>query len=202
MAEIRGELHSYGQPGGAAQLNAMLVAVKEYPAAKQYLLQQKFTSEQLDAMSVTQVLGLYHVAEFEYWTQELDRCLTLPYWQALPLLGKTEAQMRTVTSDSPWSLLGTFAPTIKTSLTNLAKADRRIALLRTVEAVRGYAAAHDGQVPAQLEDLRDTPAPLDPMTGQKFKYQTEGQLVTIEGPAIGGAGPAPTGIRVVLTVSK
>jgi len=68
--------------------------------------------------------------------------------------------------------------------------------------VRGYAAVHEGQVPARLEDLGDTPAPVDPMTGQKFKYQTDGQLVTIEGPAIGGAGPAPTGIRVVLTVSK
>ncbi len=202
MTEIRGGLHSYGQPGGAAQLNAMLVAVKEYPAAKQYLLEQKFSSSQIEAMSATQVLGLYHVGEFEYWTQELDKSLTLPYWQALPLISRTEEQMRQRTSDSPWSLLGTFAPEIKTSLTNLARADRRIALLRTVEAVRAYAAEHDGQVPARLEDLRDTPAPLDPMTGQKFKYQTDGQLVTIEGPAMGTVGPEPTGIRIILTVSK
>jgi hypothetical protein len=204
MMEIRSgtRAHSYGEPGGAAELNAALVAVKEYPAAKRFLLDHQFEMKDVEAMSVSQVLGLYQVGEFEYWTQELDKCLTLPYWQALPLLGRIEEEMRRVAANNPSSLIGNFAPTIKSSFTNLAKADRRIAMLRTVEAIRAYAAAHGGQAPARLEDLRDTPAPLDPMTGQNFKYQNDGERVTIEGPTIASAGPAPTGIRMVLRLSK
>ena len=50
----------------------------------------------------------------------------------------------------------------------------KIAALRCVEAVRLYAAAHDGQLPASLEDVKDVPLPLDPVHGKPFEYRVVG----------------------------
>lgn len=204
MTEIRNNTgqHSYGQPGGAVQLSAALLAIKEFPIARQYLIDQKIAPTEVEAMSPSQVLGLYHVGEFEHWTQELDRCLTLPYWQALPLLSQTENQLRQLKTDNPWSMISVFVPELKTPLTNLARAERRIAMLRTVEAIRAYAASHDGQAPDTLHDLHDTPAPIDPMTGKPFMYQKDGDQITVEGPAIELAAPSSTAIRITLKIVK
>jgi hypothetical protein len=202
MTDLR--LHSYGAQANRAPEEVMLAlyCVKEYPVAKQYLLERKVSAKEIDAMSASQVLGLYHVGQFERWTQEMDKCLTLPYWQGIGVLNRTEAQMRGAMSASPWSLLGVFAPNIKQPYTNVARIDRQIALWRCVEAVRAYAAGHDGNAPARLEEVVETPAPLDPMTGKAFVYEANGGRVRIEGPTVEAALPLRTGMRVVLTISR
>ncbi len=43
-----------------------------------------------------------------------------------------------------------------------------------MEAVRLYAAAHDGKLPASLDDVKDVPIPDDPVTGQPFGYRRVG----------------------------
>jgi hypothetical protein len=206
MGQMRGSgQHEYGQPGGAAQLNAALVAVKEYPAAKAYLLSQKMPEAEIDAMSSAQVLGLYQVHQLDYWSQELDKCFTLPFWQALPLLDQAETQMRQASAENPWSLLSLFIPAFKSSFIKLAMIDRRVAMMRTVEAIRAYAAVHDGQPPAALDEMTQTPAPVDPMTGRAFMYSVADGQVMIEAPVLtwtlGGENkhaPDPTGIRITL----
>ena len=198
-------LHSYGGQANRApeDVTLALYGVKEYPIAKQYLLQERKTpANEIDAMSASQVLGLYHVGQFEHWTQEMDKCLTLPYWQGIGMLERTEARMPGAMGASPWSLLGVFAPSMKQPYTSVARIDRQIALWRCVEAVRAYAAAHDGNAPGRLEAIVETPAPLDPMTGKNFNYEASGDRVTIEAPAIEAALPLRTGMRVVLTISK
>ena len=51
--------------------------------------------------------------------------------------------------------------------------EQEIALLRQVEALRHYAALHDGKLPASLADI-PVPPPADPFTGQPFVYELEG----------------------------
>jgi hypothetical protein len=77
-----------------------------------------------------------------------------------------------------------------------------VAIWRAVEAVRAYAAAHDGRPPATLEEIIETPAPVDPFTGKGFVYSVKGDEVTIEGPTLAGMTPARTGIRVVMTLIR
>ena len=55
------------------------------------------------------------------------------------------------------------------------QADRRIAALRCVEAVRFYAAGHDGKFPASFDDVKDVPVPDDPVTGKPFSYHVAGE---------------------------
>jgi hypothetical protein len=81
--------------------------------------------------------------------------------------------------------------------------DRRIAALRCVEAVRLYAAAHDGKLPAKLDDIKEVPIPLDPFTGKSFEYKAEGDKVTIEGPAPEGEKASQNNfIRYEVTIKR
>jgi hypothetical protein len=201
MSQVRGDmgLHSFGG-GRPEQFMLALLSVKEYPQAKQYLIDHNTPAPQVEAMDAAQVIGLHQVAQFEHYSQELDKGLTLPYWQGLKIIDSAENQVHQIISSNPWSLVGIFNPGIKQACTTVASGDRRVALWRTVEAIRAYAAAHDGKPPARLQDLKQTPAPLDPMTGQPFAYKVQNDHVTIEAPAIELAAPASTGVRIVLTI--
>jgi hypothetical protein len=191
-----------GAPGAAEQSAIAVLAVKEYPIAKRWLLEERYGAAEVEAMPVPQALGLYHVGQFERWTQELDKGLCLPYWQGFPMLTRAEEEVRAAAKQNPWSLLAIFTPTIHTAYATIAKVDRQVAIWRAVEAVRAYAAAHDGRPPATLEEITDTPAPLDPFTGKAFIYGVKDDVVTIEGPTLADAAPARTGIRVVMTLMK
>lgn len=54
--------------------------------------------------------------------------------------------------------------------------DRHIALLRTVEAIRMFAADHSGQLPRSLEEITSVPIPSDPVTGENFIYRRSNAL--------------------------
>jgi len=52
-----------------------------------------------------------------------------------------------------------------------ARLDRHVAILRTVEAIRMFAAEHSGQFPASLGEITAVPIPTDPVTGEDFIYR-------------------------------
>ena len=58
--------------------------------------------------------------------------------------------------------------------------EQRLAMLRHVEAVRMYAAAHDGKLPAKLSDC-PVPLPVDPFTGKPFRYEVDGETAHLRG---------------------
>lgn len=63
-----------------------------------------------------------------------------------------------------------------------AEAQRAQAVAQLIEALRAHAAAADGHLPARLEALDSTPAPLDPVTGKPFIYEMVEQTAVIESP--------------------
>jgi hypothetical protein len=199
MNDLRGSLHSYGPTAPPEQVMLAMISVKEYPLAKRYLLDHNVAPKDVEAMSVAQAIGAYQVAQFDYWTQELDKGLTLPYWQGIGVITAAEAGMRRAVQSNPWSLTGILGPGTRQAYISLARVDRRIALLRTVEAIRAYAGANDGRPPGRLQDITDTPAPADPLTGWPFVYQVQGEDITIEGPAIDTADP---GIRIIMKIVR
>ena len=69
--------------------------------------------------------------------------------------------------------------------------EQRIALLRHVEALRLYAAAHAGRVPEKLADV-GVPVPCDPFTGKPFRYEVR------DGVAVVGT----SGLRFEVVVQK
>jgi hypothetical protein len=51
--------------------------------------------------------------------------------------------------------------------------------VQCIEALRAFAAAHEGKLPSSLEEMVDTPAPTDPATGKAFEYSVSGTVATL-----------------------
>ena len=62
--------------------------------------------------------------------------------------------------------------------------------MRHVEALRLYAAGHDGKLPAKLSDI-SVPLPVDPVTGKPFDYAVEGATAHIRGSSLRGEEKDP-----------
>lgn len=61
-----------------------------------------------------------------------------------------------------------------------ARIEQRIGLLRHIEALRLYAAEHDGRLPSKLADL-SVPLPPDIVTGRPFVYDASGSSARLKG---------------------
>jgi hypothetical protein len=84
--------------------------------------------------------------------------------------------------------------------------ERRITALRIIEAVRMYAAAHEGRLPDKLADITEAPVPKDPGTGQPFQYRRDNKAATLIAPPLklrfpGRAAAGATGQRYRLTMT-
>jgi len=65
--------------------------------------------------------------------------------------------------------------------------DRHVAALRCIEALRLYAAAHDGKFPKELSSITEVPVPNDPVMQKQFVYRCTGPNAVLEAPAPKGA---------------
>lgn len=64
--------------------------------------------------------------------------------------------------------------------------DRRIAMLRIVEAIRHFAATHDGRLPNSLDEIADPPVPDDPILLKPFHYEVNDGVATLSAEGIPG----------------
>ena len=55
-----------------------------------------------------------------------------------------------------------------------------IDVLRVFEALRLYAAGHDGKLPEALANVAEAPIPNDPVTGKAFEYEVKGAEATLK----------------------
>ena len=83
-------------------------------------------------------------------------------------------EIRKQQPDNPFQVFGYYTVVVR-----FAYADRQLAALTAVEALRSYAAAHDGKLPEKLADVTATPVPENPATGEPFEYRVENGIATI-----------------------
>src|SRR5262249_18336243 len=84
-----------------------------------------------------------------------------------------------------------------------SRIDRRFAALRCLEAIRLYAATHDGKLPAALKDAGDLPTPVDPITGLAFEYEVKDDTARLKAPPVAGEPePAQYALTYELSVRR
>ena len=137
-------------------------------------------AERVDSMSADEVVVRYFVARYSALSDRMMCTLRLPPPEGLRLLRQTHALLRE--EDGP--VIADAIPTISDVYLPVWSIRRRIDALRIVEAVRDYAGRHDGRLPKTLDEIRETPIPLDPMTGRAFQYDCKGDTAYLSGPPI------------------
>ncbi len=156
--------------------------ITAYPKAKQWLLSEGKTPEEIKNLPVAKVLGLWSVYRFAIVRDEYLKCSELPAWQ-----------LRAINPESFWNdgkfeiatpldvLASLMFPAITAYRNALARAEANNDLMRIVEAIRLYGAEHDGKLPERLEEITSVPIPpFDPMSGQPYVYTLKDGTATVE----------------------
>jgi hypothetical protein len=146
----------------------------------------------------TQVILLDEKLEYSVWHDEVRKAMSLPYWQAVPILAA--ASTRKASKDSPfrWMDGGGYANVKRAQ----ARLEQRLGLLRCVEALRLYAAEHDSKLPAKLDEIK-LPLPVDAVTGKPFVYELKEDKATVRGtPPKGMENNAAYNVRYEVTIAK
>jgi hypothetical protein len=175
------------------QLDTKAIDEASVRDARQRLVASGLPEERVKTFPPPQVVLLDEKREFEIRRDELYKVFTLPHWQMESLAAQVQFK--------PHAMFDDLLPsTIKVPRAQ-ARLEQRIALLRHVEAIRLYAAAHDGKLPAELSDV-GVPLPVDPFTGKPFLYKVEGQTASIQGcPPQGEKNPVFK-VRYEVTIKK
>src|SRR5262249_12826020 len=130
--------------------------------------------ELADKFAPLQVILLDAKRDYEIQRDERMKVLALPMWQIDARAGN-EVQER----DKDLLFADLLPDVVKLRRTQ-AQLDRQIALLRHVEALRLYAAEHEGRLPDKAGDI-SVPLPVDPVTGTPFAYALEEKTAHLRG---------------------
>lgn len=179
------------QPDAKATVPADLGAFKTamLPKAHAYLKARQITATSDDQAVALAVARAYR----ESYDDHFKRAY-LPYPDAAPLEGESDARLAAAKT-GPAALFTEILASVETAHAALARLDRKVAALRTVEALRAYAAVHGGRFPDAFDKVRDVaPVPDDPMTGKPFAYRLDGDSAAL-------TGEAPPAFRLVYRIS-
>lgn len=190
-------------PTDRASRKAALIAfiAASYPGAKMFLHEEVgMTKEQIDAYPTAQVVFLACKLHFERYRDEMFKWTYIPLWQARSKAAYNQVERDLGKTSEKYGWFTTPAQTLLPAITAVqnaqARGEQMIALLQTVEAVRMYAAEHDGELPLTLESL-SVPAPIDPYTGKTITYERSGGAGILKGHPMRG-----TEYRLIITVAK
>ncbi len=131
------------------------------------------------------------VGQYRDMRDELFKLTYLPWRDARSQSEASEQRLKFVKA-GPLVVLAELQPSIMTCLDAQMRLDRRVAALRVVEAIRLYAASHDGKLPEELNQVTEVPVPEDPATGKPFEYHRDGAGSVLALPDAGIKGrPTP-----------
>jgi hypothetical protein len=173
------------------KLAAAAIALKVYPDAKKYLLEHGRKAEQLDAMPASQVVLLYYVDDYDQNKDDILKWMNVSPWEARAGL---EATMKKIRELGPTHnpIVSLLLPAVAKVYEARVRIERQADYLRCAEALRMYAATHDGKAPGKLEDVK-LPLPLNPYTGEGFdKYYK----VEADGTAVFEVPPPPPNMNI------
>lgn len=162
-------------------LAAFGFGVMTYPHAKQDLIASGRTVSEVENMPVAHALVQHTVDTVQYHYDSISKWLTLPYWESHEGLSRTMRELIDKPRDS-WldTVVRAVLPATARAHQRFALTQQRIELMRVFEAVRAYAATHDGRGPTSLDEIEEMPLPINPITGKAFDYSYTHPKATLQ----------------------
>jgi hypothetical protein len=201
LRDVRAASSKSGEPDRStrAWVAARTRDAKQLDAARRRVIEWGVPEERLARCLAEQVILLDEFREFEVRRDEFMKLMNVPVWQIADTLAPYEAGLKSLKDEG---LFLALVPAMHKVRYAQGRLDQRVGLLRTVEALRMYAAEHDGQWPAKLSDV-PAPLPYDPSTGKPFVYRVEGGTAHVHGSPPPGREKDPNfNVHYELTIRK
>jgi len=165
-------------------------------AARGRLVEYGLPEDRVAQFPAEQVILLDEWREFEVRRDDYMKLMSLPEWQVEGIIGDRMKPTKGV------YLFEDFVPALHKVRRAQARLEQRVGLLRHVEALRLYAAAHDGKLPDKLSDA-GVPLPADPFTGKPFDYKVDGTTAHLRGSPPPGMEKEPAfNVHYAVTIQK
>jgi hypothetical protein len=159
-----------------------------YPRAKQELIESGMSADKVSAMPVSQVMLIQTARSTDYAYDEVFKWAYLPFHESQQFMTDTEQRLikagylgsAQVFNKSVFPVAGLLLPALNSASYAPARMQRSLAAMRTIEAIRMYAAANDEKLPQQLTDITQVPLPRDTLTGMPLSYRIDGDAAVLE----------------------
>jgi hypothetical protein len=181
----------------------LAAAMERYPRAKTNLLERGYAAEKVEAWPALYVIVVDQYHQFCAVRDLSFKWTHVPYAQAREGLKQGE---RAISGLWKYGNAGILANPLVNALPAMsriafldARLERDIAILRCVEAIRMYAADHEGKLPGSLAEITAVPVPPDPFNGKAFHYAPAGGKAILESPVPPNGG-AKDGLRYEITL--
>jgi hypothetical protein len=171
-------------PRGFERLAFLALMLEGYPRAKRSLIERGRPAAEVEAMPVPQVILLYTMQTYDELRDDVFKWFSVPYAEAQKGMHQAHKKLSesAATGREIIPLASVLLPAVSAAKTAETRTDRNIAALQILEALRLYAAAHDGRLPENLKDITEVPLPPDPFRGEPFFYYRAGDTAILESP--------------------
>lgn len=151
-----------------------------HPIAKRELVARGYSQEEVDRMPAGQAVVLHTSLRFDELRDAMFKWFHVPYWQAQEGVERAQKGIEESGKLEPIPLASVLLPAVANCKVAMARTERRVAILRAVEAIRLYTAAHDGKLPESLDQITQVPIPVNPFTGQPFAYRLDADTAVLK----------------------
>jgi hypothetical protein len=177
-------------------VNARIKDAGYLSAARRRLVEAGYPEKRLLRFPAEQIILLDEIRGYDEHRDDIVKFMTLPAWQVETLAGPISKPRKDA------GLFDEALPAFLKVRRAQGRLEQRIALLRHVEALRLFAAEHEGRLPAKLEEI-SVPLPVDPFTGKPFHYEVEGATAHLRGSPPPGEEKNPGfNIHYEITIQK
>ncbi len=144
------------------------------PAREHYATTHNLSPGDAAVVDSFKIMAAYYFDQYCAASDDMIKAANLPYPQMIKQMDDSDDRLKALAAQEPANVFLVLVPSLGKAAGTFARGDRTIDALTAVEAIRSYAAAHGGKLPAHLEDITETPAPVNPQTRKVFDYQVDG----------------------------
>lgn len=195
------EVNGGGGDADGRKVLSTVLAMQSYPSARQSLIDSGISAEAVDKMHVAQVVAIHKLESFQKARDDMFKWLYLPVWQQRPGLTVAERALSGARQEAAGFPLTELLPAVSAATNAQVRLERRIASLAAVNALRIYAASHNGKLPATLAEITEAPVLADPSTGQPFGYSVHGNTATLTSPDMPNLPKSVAGLHYEITIA-
>ncbi len=163
----------------------MPLVLRGYPVCKRQLIDSGMDRTLVEAMQPTQVVMLRSIQVYREMLDEMVIWGRHMPVEARRALGQIDERFHDLAHRPEAVLANLMLPAITAASRAVVRGDQKLAMLRVIEALRLYAAAHEGRLPTALDQITAVPVPLDPATNRPFDYRLDGDTAVLRSAEMG-----------------
>jgi hypothetical protein len=168
------------KPSPELGVETAAIALQGYPMAKQYLIEHGRPAADVEAMPVAKAILIYSVEVYQELADESFKSMFLPYAEGRKWLLQGDQFVKAAGHREIFPFASLTVPAVKAVKVAETRVEWIFARLRILEALRLYAAAHDGKLPDSLGDITEAPIPRNPFDDKPFDYHRDGNRAVLD----------------------